>query len=95
MNRSIVSVLLGGFGGDSDEAAAAASSPKGNVKRGSADDASFIMGNAQKVIIVPGYGMAVSQVKLGLPELLTTLLCLAFLYSYLSTMAKLGHQTYQ
>ena len=69
MNRSIVSVLLGGFGGDSDEAAAAASSPKGNVKRGSADDASFIMGNAQKVIIVPGYGMAVSQAQHALREM--------------------------
>ena len=69
MNRSIVSVLLGGFGGDSDEAAAAAASPKGNVKRGSADDASFIMGNAQKVIIVPGYGMAVSQAQHALREM--------------------------
>ena len=69
MNRSIVSVLLGGFGGDSDEAAAAAVSPKGNVKRGSADDASFIMGNAQKVIIVPGYGMAVSQAQHALREM--------------------------
>ena len=69
MNRSIVSVLLGGFGGDSDEAAAAVASPKGNVKRGSADDASFIMGNAQKVIIVPGYGMAVSQAQHALREM--------------------------
>ena len=59
MNRSIVSVLLGGFGGDSDDATASATQPKGNVKQGSADDASFIMGNAQKVIIVPGYGMAI------------------------------------
>ena len=47
MNRSIVSVLLGGFGGDAD-AEAMASQPKGNVKQGSADDASFIMGNAKK-----------------------------------------------
>jgi len=69
MNRSIVSVLLGGFGGDSDAAAAAASQPKGNVKQGSADDASFIMGNAQKVIIVPGYGMAVSQAQHALREM--------------------------
>ena len=69
MNRSIVSVLLGGFGGDSDTAAAAASQPKGNVKQGSADDASFIMGNAQKVIIVPGYGMAVSQAQHALREM--------------------------
>ena len=69
MNRSIVSVLLGGFGGDSDAAAAATSQPKGNVKQGSADDASFIMGNAQKVIIVPGYGMAVSQAQHALREM--------------------------
>ena len=69
MNRSIVSVLLGGFGGDSDAAAAAAAGPKGNVKQGSADDASFIMSNAQKVIIVPGYGMAVSQAQHALREM--------------------------
>jgi len=68
MNRSIVSVLLGGFGGDSDGAAAAAG-PKGNVKQGSADDASFILSNAQKVIIVPGYGMAVSQAQHALREM--------------------------
>mgnify|MGYP001353380415 FL=1 len=69
MNRSIVSVLLGGFGGDGDAAAAAAGGPKGNVKQGSADDASFIMSNAQKVIIVPGYGMAVSQAQHALREM--------------------------
>ena len=69
MNRSIVSVLLGGFGGDADAASVAAAQPKGNVKRGSADDASFIMGNAQKVIIVPGYGMAVSQAQHALREM--------------------------
>jgi len=69
MNRSIVSVLLGGFGGDADAEAMAASQPKGNVKQGSADDASFIMGNAQKVIIVPGYGMAVSQAQHALREM--------------------------
>ena len=69
MNRSIVSVLLGGFGGDGDAAAAAAGGSKGNVKQGSADDASFIMSNAQKVIIVPGYGMAVSQAQHALREM--------------------------
>ena len=69
MNRSIVSVLLGGFGGDGDAAAAAAGGSKGNVKHGSADDASFIMSNAQKVIIVPGYGMAVSQAQHALREM--------------------------
>ena len=69
MNRSIVSVLLGGFGGDADAASVAAAQPKGNVKQGSADDASFIMSNAQKVIIVPGYGMAVSQAQHALREM--------------------------
>ena len=69
MNRSIISVLLGGFGGDADAASVAAAQPKGNVKQGSADDASFIMGNAQKVIIVPGYGMAVSQAQHALREM--------------------------
>ena len=73
MNRSIVSVLLGGFGGDADAASVAAAQPKGNVKQGSADDASFIMGNAQKVIIVPGYGMAVAQAQHALREMVDTL----------------------
>ena len=70
MNRSIVSVLLGGFGGDSeDPAMAGGSAQQGTVKRGSADDASFIMSNAQKVIIVPGYGMAVAQAQHALREM--------------------------
>lgn len=60
MNRSFISVILGGFGGD---AAASASGDKEQrpVKRGSAEDAAFIMKNASKVIIVPGYGLAVAQ----------------------------------
>ncbi len=69
MNRSIVSVLLGGFGGDSNSAVVLTSSPKGSVKQGSADDAAFIMSNATKVIIVPGYGMAVSQAQHALREM--------------------------
>ncbi|MBB4266282.1 NAD(P)(+) transhydrogenase (Re/Si-specific) subunit beta [Roseospira visakhapatnamensis] len=68
MNRSIFNVILGGFGGDS---AAAAAGPGGDkaVKPGSADDASFIMSNASKVIIVPGYGMAVAQAQHALREM--------------------------
>ncbi|MQX35159.1 NAD(P)(+) transhydrogenase (Re/Si-specific) subunit beta [Roseospira navarrensis] len=68
MNRSIFNVILGGFGGDS---AAAAGGPGGDksVKPGSADDASFIMSNASKVIIVPGYGMAVAQAQHALREM--------------------------
>jgi NAD(P) transhydrogenase subunit beta len=68
MNRSIFNVILGGFGGES---AAAAGGPGGDksVKPGSAEDASFIMSNASKVIIVPGYGMAVAQAQHALREM--------------------------
>jgi len=68
MNRSIFHVLLGGFGGDA-VAAAAEGAEQGNVKQGSADDAAFIMGNASKVIIIPGYGMAVAQAQHALREM--------------------------
>src|SRR4030081_3694701 len=57
MNRSFISVILGGFGGETAAAGAAGGEVR-PVKLGSADDAAFIMKNAQKVIIVPGYGMA-------------------------------------
>ena len=67
MNRSFISVILGGFGGE------VAGAPHGvetrPVKQGSADDAAFIMKNASKVIIVPGYGMAVSQAQHALREM--------------------------
>ncbi|MAF48569.1 MAG: NAD(P)(+) transhydrogenase (Re/Si-specific) subunit beta [Rhodospirillales bacterium] len=68
MNRSIFNVLLGGFGG---EVAAATGGPGGDraVKSGSGDDAAFIMKNASKVIIVPGYGMAVAQAQHALREM--------------------------
>lgn len=68
MNRSFISVILGGFGG---EAAAAADDDgvERTVKQGSADDAAFLMANASKVIIVPGYGMAVAQAQHALREL--------------------------
>ena len=68
MNRSFISVILGGFGAD---AAAGASGHVETrpVKQGSADDAAFIMKNASKVIIVPGYGMAVSQAQHALREM--------------------------
>jgi NAD(P) transhydrogenase subunit beta len=67
MNRSFISVILGGFGGD----AAAAGGPAETrpVKQGSAEDAAFIMKNASKVIIVPGYGMAVAQAQHALHEM--------------------------
>jgi H+-translocating NAD(P) transhydrogenase subunit beta len=68
MNRSFISVILGGFGG---ETAAAGGGVKETrpVKQGSADDAAFIMKNASKVIIVPGYGMAVAQAQHALREM--------------------------
>jgi len=70
MNRSFVSVILGGFGGDSGSAAAGAGKVEIRpVKQGSAEDAAFIMKNASKVIIVPGYGMAVAQAQHALREM--------------------------
>jgi NAD(P) transhydrogenase subunit beta len=69
MNRSFISVILGGFGGDTAAAAAGASGGSRPVKIGSADDAAFIMKNASKVIIVPGYGMAVAQAQHALKEM--------------------------
>lgn len=68
MNRSFISVILGGFGGD-DAAAAVGGGEERPVKRGSSDDAAFIMKNASKVIIVPGYGMAVAQAQHALKEM--------------------------
>ncbi|MEQ8404598.1 MAG: NAD(P)(+) transhydrogenase (Re/Si-specific) subunit beta [Oceanicaulis sp.] len=68
MNRSFISVILGGFGGDTAAASGAADIDR-TVKQGSADDAAFIMKNAGKVIIVPGYGMAVAQAQHALKEM--------------------------
>ncbi len=67
MNRSFISVILGGFGGET--AVAAGGGEQKPVKQGSPDDAAFIMKNAQKVIIVPGYGMAVAQAQHALREM--------------------------
>ena len=63
MNRSIFNVILGGFGTDSSTAGAAHAKSDKPVKAGSAEDAAFLMKNAQSVIIVPGYGMAVAQAQ--------------------------------
>jgi NAD(P) transhydrogenase subunit beta len=68
MNRSFISVILGGFGGE-DAGAAGGRVETRPVKQGSADDAAFIMKNASKVIIVPGYGMAVAQAQHALREM--------------------------
>ncbi|TCI00953.1 NAD(P)(+) transhydrogenase (Re/Si-specific) subunit beta [Roseococcus sp. SYP-B2431] len=64
MNRSIINVLLGGFGSESGAAAGGgAAADRAPVKAGSPEDAAFIMKNAQKIIVVPGYGMAVAQAQ--------------------------------
>jgi len=68
MNRSFISVILGGFGGDSGAVASGAEEER-PVKQGAADDAAFLMKNASKVIIVPGYGMAVAQAQHALREM--------------------------
>jgi NAD(P) transhydrogenase subunit beta len=68
MNRSFISVIAGGFGGDSAGGAAAAASDR-PWKRGSAEDAAFLMSQAEQVIIVPGYGMAVAQAQHVLREM--------------------------
>src|SRR5690348_14535347 len=68
MNRSFISVIAGGFGGDSTAAGGAAAIDR-PYKRGSAEDAAFLMSQADQVIIVPGYGMAVSQAQHALREM--------------------------
>ena len=67
MNRSFVSVILGGFGGEA--ASGGADNSDKTVKLGSAEDAAYLMANASKVIIVPGYGMAVAQAQHALREM--------------------------
>jgi NAD(P) transhydrogenase subunit beta len=67
MNRSFISVILGGFGGET--AGPAAGGEQRPVKQGSAEDAAFTLKNASKVIIVPGYGMAVAQAQHALREM--------------------------
>ena len=73
MNRSIINVLLGGFGSEAGAAGPAGAVTDRTVKSGNADDAAFILKNASKVIIVPGYGMAVAQAQHALRELADTL----------------------
>jgi NAD(P) transhydrogenase subunit beta len=67
MNRSFISVILGGFGGDTATAAGAVETRP--VKQGSSEDAAYILENSSKVIIVPGYGMAVAQAQHALREM--------------------------
>ncbi|WP_145151331.1 NAD(P)(+) transhydrogenase (Re/Si-specific) subunit beta [Pseudomonas oryzihabitans] len=69
MNRSFFNVILGGFGGATEAAASGGSAEQRPVKSGSADDAAFLLGNADSVIIVPGYGLAVARAQHTLKEL--------------------------
>jgi NAD(P) transhydrogenase subunit beta len=69
MNRSFISVILGGFGAEGGAAAMGGPGGDRSVRQGSAEDAAFIMKNAAKVIIVPGYGMAVAQAQHSLREM--------------------------
>jgi H+-translocating NAD(P) transhydrogenase subunit beta len=71
MNRSFISVILGGFGGET--AGPAGKAETRPVKQGSAEDAAFMMKNASKIIVVPGYGMAVAQAQHSLREMAETL----------------------
>jgi NAD(P) transhydrogenase subunit beta len=68
MNRSFFNVILGGFGGEAGSAAAGSTEQR-PVKSGSADDAAFILGNAETVVIVPGYGLAVARAQHAVKEL--------------------------
>jgi H+-translocating NAD(P) transhydrogenase subunit beta len=72
MNRSFLSVILGGFGGE--VGAAAGATEQRSVKSGSADDAAFVLGNAESVIIVPGYGLAVARAQHSVKELAAKLI---------------------
>ncbi|MEH3022560.1 MAG: NAD(P)(+) transhydrogenase (Re/Si-specific) subunit beta [Pseudomonas oryzihabitans] len=69
MNRSFFNVILGGFGGATEAAASGGGGEQRPVKSGSADDAAFLLGNADSVIIVPGYGLAVARAQHALKEL--------------------------
>ena len=73
MNRSFFNVILGGFGGEGGPAAGAKAEQR-PVKSGSADDAAFILGNAETVVIVPGYGLAVARAQHAVKELATKLI---------------------
>ncbi len=72
MNRSFFNVILGGFGGDAT-AAVAGGAVQRSVKSGSADDAAFVLGNAETVVIVPGYGLAVARAQHAVKELASKL----------------------
>jgi len=69
MNRSFFNVIGGGFGGEAGPAGPAGAAQQRSVKSGSADDAAFVLGNAETVVIVPGYGLAVARAQHAVKEL--------------------------
>jgi NAD(P) transhydrogenase subunit beta len=69
MNRSFFNVILGGFGGEAVTAGAGGAAVQRPVKSGSADDAAFVLSNAERVVIVPGYGLAVARAQHAVKEL--------------------------
>ncbi|CAM3176746.1 NAD(P)(+) transhydrogenase [Ectopseudomonas mendocina] len=69
MNRSFFNVILGGFGADADAGGPGGAQQERNVKSGSSDDAAFLLTNADTVVIVPGYGLAVARAQHALMEL--------------------------
>ncbi|MBI4808236.1 MAG: NAD(P)(+) transhydrogenase (Re/Si-specific) subunit beta [Nitrosomonadales bacterium] len=69
MNRAFLNVILGGFGGGEGEVAGSGDAVQRNYRSGSADDAGFLMGNADSVIIVPGYGLAVARAQHAINEM--------------------------
>merc|ERR1712147_371759 len=73
MNRSFISVILGGFGVDNSTLDSKDNKDQKPVKSGNAEDAAFLMKNASSVIIVPGYGMAVAQAQHALREMVDKL----------------------
>jgi H+-translocating NAD(P) transhydrogenase subunit beta len=73
MNRSFFNVILGGFGGEADAGATGEAKEQRPVKSGSAEDAAFILQNAESVIIVPGYGLAVARAQHAVKELVDKL----------------------
>lgn len=73
MNRSIFNVIFGGYGTDASGASEAGAVDDRPVKTGNADDAAYLLGNAESVIIVPGYGMAVAQAQHAVRELVEAL----------------------
>lgn len=82
MNRSFFNVILGGFGADADAGGPAGAQLERNVKSGSADDAAFLLTNADTLIIVPGYGLAVARAQHALMELAEKLMHMGVTVKY-------------